>query len=192
MASVLNVAQYVLNKVGDMTTLKLQKLVYYCQAWSLAWDGKPLFDEEFEAWANGPVCPELFKKHKGKFVIEKNFLDEYKYDKFTGEEKEETYEVEIPIETYNKLLEARGKDKLSECTKIETFDCVISNTNNLIYRTDYDLGDKVSIINKKWGLMLNERIISITETYDSEGLNIDIEIGNNIPTLIEKIKRKMR
>ena len=88
MASVLNVAQYVLNKVGDMTTLKLQKLVYYCQAWSLAWDGKPLFDEEFEAWANGPVCPELFKKHKGKFVIEKNFLDEYKYDKFTGEEKE--------------------------------------------------------------------------------------------------------
>lgn len=88
MASVLNVAQYVLNKVGDMTTLKLQKLVYYCQAWSLAWDGKPLFDEEFEAWANGPVCPELFKKHKGKFVIEKNFLDKYKYDKFTGEEKE--------------------------------------------------------------------------------------------------------
>lgn len=113
-------------------------------------------------------------------------------DEFTGEEREETYEVEIPIETYNKLLEARGKDKLSECTKIETFDCVISNTNNLIYRTDYDLGDKVSIINKKWGLMLNERIISITETYDSEGLNIDIEIGNNIPTLIEKIKRKMR
>ena len=113
-------------------------------------------------------------------------------DEFTGKEKEETYEVEIPIEAYNKLLEARGKDKLSECTKIETFDCVISNTNNLIYRTDYDLGDKVSIINKKWGLMLNERIISITETYDSEGLNIDIEIGNNIPTLIEKIKRKMR
>lgn len=110
-------------------------------------------------------------------------------DESTGEEREETYEIEIPIETYNKLLEARGKDKLSECTKVETFDCIISNTNNLIYRTDYDLGDKVSIINKKWGLMLNERIISVTETYNSEGLNIDIEIGNNIPTLIDKIKR---
>lgn len=101
-------------------------------------------------------------------------------------------EVDIPISEYNKLLEARGKEKLAECTKIETFDCVISNTNNLIYRIDYDLGDKVSIINKKWGLMLNERIISITETYDSEGLNIDIEIGNNIPSLIDKIKQKMR
>ena len=97
-------------------------------------------------------------------------------------------EISIPLDEYNKLLESRGKEKLSECTKIQSFDCVISNANNLIYRVDFDLGDKVSIINKKWGLMLNERIVSITETYDSEGLNIDIEIGNNIPTLIEKMK----
>ena len=101
-------------------------------------------------------------------------------------------EASIPIEEYNKLLEVRGKEKLSECTKVETFDCTLINVNSLIYRVDFDLGDKVSIINKKWGLMLNERIVSITETYDEEGLNIDIEIGNNIPTLIEKIKRKMR
>ena len=101
-------------------------------------------------------------------------------------------EIPIDIDEYNNLLDIRGKEKLSECAKIQSFDCVISNTNNLIYRTDYDLGDRVSIINKKWGLMLNERIISITETYDNEGLNIDIEIGSNIPTLIEKIKRRMR
>ena len=101
-------------------------------------------------------------------------------------------EVDIPLAEYNKLLEARAKENLAECTKVQSFDCVISNTNNLIYRTDYDLGDKISIINKKWGLMLNERIVSITETYDVEGLNIEIGIGNNIPSLIEKIKRKMR
>ena len=100
-------------------------------------------------------------------------------------------EAEIPLDDYNKLLEVRAKEKLSECTKIETFDCTLSNINNLKYREDFDLGDKVSIINKKWGLMLHERIITITETYDIEGLNIEIEIGNNIPTLIDKIK-KMR
>ena len=49
--------------------MKLQKLVYYCQAWSLAWDDVPLFDEDFPAWANGPVCPELFDLHHGKSVI---------------------------------------------------------------------------------------------------------------------------
>ena len=64
MASVFDVAKYVLKKTGQITTMKLQKLVYYCQAWSLAWDGKPLFPEEFKAWANGPVCQELFVKHR--------------------------------------------------------------------------------------------------------------------------------
>ena len=54
--------------------MKLQKLVYYCQAWSLAWDDKPLFDEDFEAWANHPVCPELFKHHKGKVYIRSRFF----------------------------------------------------------------------------------------------------------------------
>ena len=44
MASVFDVAAYILEKQGEMTTLKLQKLVYYSQAWSLVWDEKPLFD----------------------------------------------------------------------------------------------------------------------------------------------------
>lgn len=101
-------------------------------------------------------------------------------------------EVEIPLGEYNKLLEARGKEKFAEYTKINTFDCVIDNTDTLIYRTDFDLGDKVSIVNNKWGLLLHERITSIIETYDIEGLNIEIKIGNNIPTLIDKIKNKMR
>lgn len=101
-------------------------------------------------------------------------------------------EVNISLSEYNKLLEARGKEKLNECTKIETFDCVLDNINNLKYRDDFDLGDKVSIINKKWGLILHERIVTITETYDIEGINIEIEIGNNIPTLIDKIKQKVR
>ena len=101
-------------------------------------------------------------------------------------------EVAIDLSEYNKLLEVRGIERLGECTKIKTFDCIISENNNLIYKNDYDLGDKVSIINKKWGLTLNERIVSITESYTLSGLSIDIEIGNNIPTLIDKLKMKMR
>ena len=52
-----------------MTAMKLQKLVYYCQVWSLVWDEKPLFPEKIEAWANGPVVRELFDLHKGKFKV---------------------------------------------------------------------------------------------------------------------------
>ncbi|WP_307850044.1 MULTISPECIES: type II toxin-antitoxin system antitoxin SocA domain-containing protein [unclassified Saccharopolyspora] len=42
-----------------MTAMKLQKLVYYSQAWHLVWDERPLFDEPVQAWANGPVVPDL-------------------------------------------------------------------------------------------------------------------------------------
>lgn len=50
--------------------MKLQKLVYYCQAWSLVWDEAPMFDNRIEAWANGPVVPDLYAQHKGLFMIE--------------------------------------------------------------------------------------------------------------------------
>lgn len=69
MASVFDVAKYILKRQGTMSTMKLQKLCYYSQAWSLVWDDTPLFDEEFQAWANGPVCPELFQKTKGQFSV---------------------------------------------------------------------------------------------------------------------------
>jgi uncharacterized phage-associated protein len=69
MRSVLDVAAYILAKHGPMTAMKLQKLVYYAQAWSLVWDEKPIFYEKVEAWANGPVVRRLFDLHKGKFKV---------------------------------------------------------------------------------------------------------------------------
>ena len=77
MATVIDVARYVLGSVGQVTSMKLQKLVYYSQAWSLAWDDEPLFGEDFQAWANGPVCPELFKEHKGYFRLSADFFGKY-------------------------------------------------------------------------------------------------------------------
>jgi uncharacterized phage-associated protein len=52
-----------------MTAMKLQKLVYYSQAWSLVWDERPLFLERIEAWANGPVSPDLYRQHAGEFNV---------------------------------------------------------------------------------------------------------------------------
>ncbi len=69
MADVFDVAAYILSKTGPITAMKLQKLVYYSQAWSLVWDERPLFQEPIEAWANGPVCPALYNAHRGEFMI---------------------------------------------------------------------------------------------------------------------------
>lgn len=64
-----DVAAFILERQGEMTAMKLQKLVYYCQAWSLVWDEQPLFVEEIEAWANGPVVRSLYAQHRGHFRV---------------------------------------------------------------------------------------------------------------------------
>lgn len=89
MADVIDVAEYVLNKVGEMTAMKLQKLVYYCQAWHLAWTEHTLFNEKIEAWRNGPVIPALFERHKGHFKLQPCFFhqDNSKADSLSAEEK---------------------------------------------------------------------------------------------------------
>ena len=66
---VFDAARYILEKLGPMSTMKLQKLCYYSQAWSLVWDDAELFSEEFEAWANGPVCKELYDATRGMFTV---------------------------------------------------------------------------------------------------------------------------
>lgn len=88
MASVLDVARYVITKKHPLTIMKMQKLVYYCQAWSLARDDAPLFPEEFEAWANGPVCPQLYERQKGSFLFNEDFLSDQPEYHFTEDELE--------------------------------------------------------------------------------------------------------
>lgn len=69
MANVHDVAIHILQG-SKMSAMKLQKLVYYSQAWSLAWDDKPLFPEEIQAWVHGPVVRELYRNHQGKYMVD--------------------------------------------------------------------------------------------------------------------------
>ncbi len=47
-----------------VSNLKLQKLIFYAQAWSLVFYKTPLFREDFEAWVHGPVVPSLFRRFR--------------------------------------------------------------------------------------------------------------------------------
>lgn len=88
MPSVLDVAAYILKNQGEMTAMKLQKLVYYAQAWSLVWDDAPLFPERIEAWANGPVTPTLFDRHRGRFQVRFGEPELGNPDALTAEQRE--------------------------------------------------------------------------------------------------------
>lgn len=70
----IDVADYILEKHGAMSAMKLQKLVYYAQAWHLVWEDKELFSEEIQAWVNGPVIPQLYEIHHGSFSLDRGFF----------------------------------------------------------------------------------------------------------------------
>lgn len=69
MARAIDVAEYILGKRGSMTAMKLQKLLYYSQAWALVWDEKPMFSDTVQAWANGPVVYSVYGFHRGMFEV---------------------------------------------------------------------------------------------------------------------------
>lgn len=49
--------------------LKLQKLVYYVDAWHNVFLDKPLIPEKFEAWMHGPVVRELWDYYKDESIL---------------------------------------------------------------------------------------------------------------------------
>ena len=112
MANVFDVANYILEKKGATSVMKLQKLVYYSQAWSLTWNEQPLFEEDIQAWVNGPVVRGLYNAHRGNYKVEPNFFN-------GNSESLNKYQME----TIDKVLAFYGdKDPqwLSELTHMES------------------------------------------------------------------------
>ena len=70
MALVHDVAAAIVDRIGGMTAMKLEKLVYYCQGWHLARHGSTMFDERIEAWREGPVVPALYQEHRRRLHVD--------------------------------------------------------------------------------------------------------------------------
>lgn len=68
-SNVHDVAAAVLTHVGPVEAMRLQKLVYYSQAWHLALVDEPLFTDTIEAWRDGPVTVALWDRHRGQRTI---------------------------------------------------------------------------------------------------------------------------
>ncbi|KNF06968.1 phage protein, partial [Gottschalkia purinilytica] len=83
-----------------------------------------------------------------------------------------------------------AKQKLKELEEIKTFEATIIPYNSFYYEKDYDLGDYVTVFDRKLDVKVDAQITEIKEVYDTNGFNIDVTFGNKIPTILDKIKRK--
>lgn len=71
--TICSVADYVIVKLEEagagLNVLKLQKLLFYIQAWHLAIKQKPLFDAKFQAWVHGPVSREIYDRFSNTHMM---------------------------------------------------------------------------------------------------------------------------
>lgn len=99
-------------------------------------------------------------------------LDRYEmFIDASGVSRNEGTEEEIDLPTYYELLIAEGKDKLAEHKVTTSFEGEI-DVNSYKYKTDYNLGDIVTIKNE-YGVSANARITEIIETWDNEGYSVE-------------------
>jgi uncharacterized phage-associated protein len=58
-------AEAIIDRKPHLTAMKLQKLLYYVEAWHLAVTNSPLFnDDVFRAYADGPVVEDVWRQRK--------------------------------------------------------------------------------------------------------------------------------
>lgn len=107
-----DVAKYILEHCDNMTAWKLQKLLYYAQAWHYTWTGERIIRQDFRAWGKGPVLPELYALHNGKYWLTAADFD------FSGTRElppDIKNSIDIMLEHYGKM----SGDELVELTHSE-------------------------------------------------------------------------
>lgn len=83
-------------------------------------------------------------------------------------------------------LADRGKVKLSETSQIINFECEVETSD---YKVTWDLGDLVTIVNKKLSIKLDNRVSEVREVYEDSGFKVEPTFGIPISSVGEKIKQ---
>ncbi len=133
----LDVAQYFLSKAnteGDLiTNLKMQKLLYYAQAWHLVNFDRPLFSETIEAWNLGPVVANVYREFKqfgaGPIVYSETGREAEIFTPPQIEYLDEFYGIFIPFAAHQLVNASHNEKPWMEAihtTKIITNDCMKS------------------------------------------------------------------
>ena len=88
---------------------------------------------------------------------------------------------------YADALAYRGMARLAELALVEAFDATINQFGNLQYKVDYDIGSRVRVVAKQWGMEITARITELEENYDRDGMSIRATFGKPLLTIYDKI-----
>ncbi|AZI38537.1 Panacea domain-containing protein [Epilithonimonas vandammei] len=106
METVQNISDYIIYRLKSegnqsLSFLKLQKLLFYTQAWHLAFTGDPLFDEKFQAWIHGPVSRQIFDNYKNsKYMYSEMTLKDIISERYKSIKPEIKVHVDSVLDSY--------------------------------------------------------------------------------------------
>ncbi|SHI01328.1 virus ReqiPepy6 Gp37-like protein [Clostridium collagenovorans DSM 3089] len=107
------------------------------------------------------------------------------YNELSGLERREIFIDAGDVKEGGNLIDA-GKIKLAENPKIASFECEVDPN---AYKTNWDLGDVVTTIDKKHKIVINNRVLEVTEVYETNNFKVEPRFGEAIPSVNEKIKQ---
>ena len=113
-------------------------------------------------------------------------------DTLTGLERREVFlsasdvsSEELTTTEYENLLKQRGNTLLAEDVFSQVFECSTEANGNFVYKTDYDLGDIVTVRKTSWGVESDLRITEVTEVYEYGAMVVSPTFGTRLPETID-------
>lgn len=103
--------------------------------------------------------------------------------------KEGGTEVTIPLDSYLQMLNTRGMVELEKYGKVINFTSTINPKSNIRYKRDFDIGDRITCKEEKWGIQIDARITEVLETYQEGKEETEATFGESLPTLIDQIRK---
>ncbi|RLJ33869.1 putative phage-associated protein [Chryseobacterium sp. 7] len=137
-------ADFILQKYGCMSHLKLQKLVYYCDAYHLAYFDEELINENFEAWVHGPVCRDIYNDLKDKSILYSDINKTFDKSTYNPENI-----VEQALTTDQKDILKNVLDELSTWTGLDLENATHREFPWIEARVGFSPGEKCDVFIKK-------------------------------------------
>ena len=166
------------------------RLAYDYQANTLSfvvWQGKDRTDaQEVNSWA---IFSDSFYNVKNA-VYDRDESECKNFAYVAGEGEGATRVITYTQAQYRQLLRQRGLEKLAEYEKVETVNSDVDPDANLVYMTDFDLGDLCTYRYTDVGIETTKRITEIQEVYEGSKQTLSVVFGNDMATSITKIIKR--
>ena len=105
---------------------------------------------------------------------------------------ESVTQIPITASVYSGMLQERGKSKLVEVPRVESFDANIRMYGYRAYEfgVDYFLGDRITMQDPNLEIQVSTEISEVQQSWDGEGYSVSLVLGTSAPTITQLLKRK--